>query len=165
MQLHNVLEGALAHAKKSLAACFVFFLFANLLNLVPAFYMLNVYDKAVASTSLLTLTSLSIIALVMFVMLFAMEALRSRLLVGISAGFDRNVAPELYQKHITPSMLEGPGLLFSPFKTCWLCASSLLEMVSLPCSTPVASGLPSGHVSFTLLRWIGVASSRWFSSV
>lgn len=98
MQLHNVLEGALAHAKKSLAACFVFSLFANLLNLVPAFYMLNVYDKAVASTSLLTLTSLSIIALVMFVMLFAMEALRSRLLVGISAGFDRNVAPELYQR-------------------------------------------------------------------
>ena len=39
---------------------------ANLLMLVPAFYMLNVYDKAVGSNSLPTLLMLSIVTAIMF---------------------------------------------------------------------------------------------------
>ena len=98
MELHDVFARSLAHVKKSLVACFVFSLIANLLNLVPIFFMLNVYDKAVGSSSMLTLWSLSIFVAVMFFILFVMEALRSRLLVGISAEFDRIAAPELFHR-------------------------------------------------------------------
>lgn len=98
MELPQVLSDALRLCRESLVAAFVFSLFANLLNLVPALYMLNVYDKAVTSGSVSTLWSLTIFAAVMFVMLFVMEALRGRLLVAISARIDGVVGPELYQR-------------------------------------------------------------------
>jgi len=98
MDLPQALIDALRLCKQSLIACFVFSLFANLLNLVPAFYMLNVYDKAVGSGSVYTLWSLTIFAAAMFIMLFVMEALRGQLLVAISARLDRRVSPELYQR-------------------------------------------------------------------
>lgn len=98
MQLPQALSDALQLCRESLVAAFVFSLFANLLNLVPALYMLNVYDKAITSGSVYTLWSLTIFAAAMFGMLFVMEALRGRLLVAISARLDGVVGPELYQR-------------------------------------------------------------------
>ncbi|MDA0891146.1 MAG: ABC transporter transmembrane domain-containing protein, partial [Proteobacteria bacterium] len=98
MQLPQALSDALQLCRESLRACFIFSLFANLLNLVPAFYMLNVYDKAVSSGSVYTLGSLTIFAAAMFIMLFVMETLRGQLLVAISARIDGVVGPELYQR-------------------------------------------------------------------
>ena len=43
--------------------------------LIPAFYMLNVYDKALGNNSTSTLAALSLIAGTLFVLLGVLEAL------------------------------------------------------------------------------------------
>ena len=50
--------------------------------LVPAFFMLNVYDKAIGANSLPTLAVLSLITLLMFLGLAVMEVVRARMLAN-----------------------------------------------------------------------------------
>lgn len=83
--------------KLSLLAAAAFSGMANLLMLVPAFFMLNVYDKALGGNSLSTLAVLSLITLLMFAGLAAMEALRSRMLVAISRKIDKLIGPLVYE--------------------------------------------------------------------
>lgn len=83
--------------RDSLIAAAVFSGIANFLMLVPAFFMLNVYDKAIGANSLSTLTVLSLITLFMFAGLAAMEVLRSRMLVAISRKMDKLIGPLVYQ--------------------------------------------------------------------
>ena len=83
--------------QQSLIAAAVFSGIANLLMLVPAFFMLTVYDKAIGANSLPTLAVLSLITLVMFFGLAAMEVARSRMLVSIGLKIDKLVAPLVYE--------------------------------------------------------------------
>jgi ATP-binding cassette, subfamily C, bacterial EexD len=83
--------------RQSLIAAAVFSGIANLLMLVPAFFMLNVYDKAIGSNSLPTLAVLSLITLFMFLGLAAMEVVRSRMLVAIGRKMDKLVGPLVYE--------------------------------------------------------------------
>ena len=83
--------------QQSLIAAAVFSGIANLLMLVPAFFMLTVYDKAIGANSLSTLAVLSLITLLMFLGLAAMEVARSRMLVAIGLKIDKLVAPLVYE--------------------------------------------------------------------
>jgi ATP-binding cassette, subfamily C, bacterial EexD len=83
--------------QQSLIAAAVFSGIANLLMLVPAFFMLNVYDKAIGANSLPTLAVLSFITLLMFLGLATMEVLRSRMLVAIGRKIDKSVGPLVYE--------------------------------------------------------------------
>ncbi len=83
--------------RESLIAIGLFSCVANLLMLVPAFFMLNVYDKAIGSNSLSTLWVLSAIALLMFCGLAAMEVLRSKMLVAVGTKIDRLISPLVYE--------------------------------------------------------------------
>lgn len=85
------------NCRESLVAVGVFSCVTNLLMLVPAFFMLNVYDKAIAYNSLSTLAVLSVITVFMFIGLAAMEALRSRLLVAVGNKIDHSLAPLVYE--------------------------------------------------------------------
>lgn len=98
MTIANELSTAFGVCKKSVRACLVFSLAANILMLVPPFFMLSVYDKAVASSSLSTLASLSLVAAVMFIILGAMEVLRSRLLISISSRLDKALGVGLHER-------------------------------------------------------------------
>ncbi len=80
-----------------LIAAAVFSGIANFLMLVPAFFMLSVYDKAIGANSLSTLAVLSLITLFMFAGLAAMEVLRSRMLVAISRRIDKLIGPLVYR--------------------------------------------------------------------
>ena len=91
----------------SLVAAAVFSGIANLLMLVPAFYMLNVYDKAVGSNSLPTLLMLSIVTAIMFLGLGAMEATRSRVLVAIGVKLDREVGARVYDATFRQALKRG----------------------------------------------------------
>ncbi len=97
---HSVIDwrGPLkASCQQSLIAAAVFSGIANLLMLVPAFFMLNVYDKAIGANSLPTLAVLSVITLLMFFGLGAMEVLRSRMLIAIARKVDKLVGPLVYE--------------------------------------------------------------------
>ena len=93
----TVIRDALIACRQSFVAVAVFSAVANVLMLTPAFFMLNIYDKAVANNSLSTLWVLSFLAIFLFIVLGAMEALRSRVLVAISSRLDQLLAGELHK--------------------------------------------------------------------
>jgi len=84
--------------KQSLIAVAIFSGVANLLMLTPAFFMLNVYDKAVGSNSMDTLWVLSGLTVFLFLILAAMDALRALVLVKISGRIDQVLASPVYLK-------------------------------------------------------------------
>ena len=71
------LEQALAACKGSFLAVGFFSLFINLLLLVPAFYMLQVYDRVLTSYSITTLVMLTLIMLLLMATYGALEWVRS----------------------------------------------------------------------------------------
>ena len=93
--------------KSSLIAAAVFSGVANLLMLVPAFFMLNVYDKALGSNSLSTLAVLCVLTAVMFLGLAAMEAMRSRILVAIGVKIDRLFGDLVYHTNFQGALKVG----------------------------------------------------------
>ena len=69
--------------KQSLLWVGLFSLFINLLMLVPAFYMLQVYDRVITSGSTSTLIMLSLILVLLLSTLGALEWVRSQILVRL----------------------------------------------------------------------------------
>ena len=95
MDNQMTLGNALRLCKTSFVGVGVFSGIANLLMLVPAFFMLNVYDKAVGNNSLETLWVLSSITVFLFAVLAAMEWVRSRVLVYTSSRLDLMLAERI----------------------------------------------------------------------
>lgn len=96
MVTSNSMREALRLCRNSIIAVGVFSLVINFLMLTPLFYMLNVFDKAVANQSFPTLISLAAIALFLYVLLAIFEWLRSAVLVHIANRLDYSLAPQLY---------------------------------------------------------------------
>ncbi|TXS95881.1 type I secretion system permease/ATPase [Parahaliea maris] len=65
-----------------------FSLAINLLLLTPAFYMLQVYDRVIPSASLPTLLMLTLVVLLLFATIGALEWVRSQILLRTGARFD-----------------------------------------------------------------------------
>lgn len=101
------LKETLDICRRSFVSVGVFSGVANLLMLVPAFYMLNIYDKAVGHNSISTLIMLSIVALFMFVVLGIMEVVRSKVLVAISTRIDKAISPRLYDITFESAVVSG----------------------------------------------------------
>ncbi|UJS24338.1 type I secretion system permease/ATPase [Thiothrix winogradskyi] len=66
----------------------VFSFFINMLFLTPSIYMLQVYDRVVASRSESTLVMLTVIVAVLFAVMAILEFVRSRILARISTRMD-----------------------------------------------------------------------------
>ena len=105
---YSELKDGLKICRESLFATAVFSGVSNLLMLAPAFFMLNVYDKAVAFQSLPTLWVLSAVTLFLFLMLAAVETVRSWMLVHISSRLDRELAPIIYDETYHNAVRLGP---------------------------------------------------------
>ena len=97
----------IALCKRSLIAVAVFSGVANLLMLTPAFFMLNVYDKAMSSNSQSTLWMLSILAFFLFIVMACMEVLRSRVLVVVSSRIDKALGPTIYRATMQSELRSG----------------------------------------------------------
>ena len=74
------------------------FLFAvsgiiNLLALTGAFYMLQIYDRALGSASIPTLLALSALAIGLYLFQGLFDILRSQILIRVGARLDRKIAP------------------------------------------------------------------------
>ena len=82
-------------------AVFVF-LFAmsgiiNILALTGAFYMLQIYDRALTSGSVPTLLAISILAIGLYFFQGLFDIIRSQILVRVGARLDRKIAPMAHQ--------------------------------------------------------------------
>jgi type I secretion system ABC transporter, PrtD family len=80
-------------------AVFLFFMsgIINILALTGAFYMLQVYDRALTSASMPTLLAISLLAVGLYFFQGLFDMLRSQILVRIGARLDRQVAPLAHQ--------------------------------------------------------------------
>ncbi|MDC9825807.1 type I secretion system permease/ATPase [Devosia sp. ZB163] len=65
----------------------------NILALTGAFYMLQIYDRALASGSIPTLVALSVLAIGLYLFQGLFDVVRSQVLVRVGARLDRKFAP------------------------------------------------------------------------
>jgi ATP-binding cassette subfamily C exporter for protease/lipase/ATP-binding cassette subfamily C protein EexD len=88
-------SGALA---RYFAYAAVFSFAINVLLLVPALYMLQVFDRVLASRSEETLAMLSVGALVALAMMALLDVLRAQLLAACGLALDRKLGPEVMRR-------------------------------------------------------------------
>jgi PrtD family type I secretion system ABC transporter len=74
----------------------LFSLFTNLLVMASPLYMLQMYDRVLASRSVETLISLTVITTALLLTLGALDLLRGRLLIRAGALFTERLAPRLF---------------------------------------------------------------------
>ncbi|WP_416740221.1 type I secretion system permease/ATPase [Pseudomonas sp. NFX71] len=101
------LENALAVCKGSFLSVGFFSFFVNLLMLVPSFYMLQVYDRAVGSGSLSTLLMLTLIMLLLMITLGGLEWVRSRIMVRISTRLETLLGQRLFDASFKQALNTG----------------------------------------------------------
>ena len=86
-----------AHARFFLAAG-LFSLVINLVLLAPSLYMLQVFDRVLATRSVETLLMLSLITGGALLLMFALDLVRGRLLALLGALFERTVGRRTLQQ-------------------------------------------------------------------
>jgi ATP-binding cassette subfamily C protein EexD len=101
------LEHALTLCRSSFISVGFFSFFVNLLMLVPSFYMLQVYDRAVGSASVPTLVMLTLIMLLLMSTMGALEWVRSRIMVRISTRLEVLLGQRLYDASFRQALQSG----------------------------------------------------------
>ncbi|MEO0618513.1 MAG: type I secretion system permease/ATPase [Pseudomonadota bacterium] len=81
--------------KKALRSVMVFSLFVNLLMLTGPFFMLQVYDRVLASRSLPTLVALCILVVALYFFMALLDVLRSRIVARAGLRLDDQLAPRV----------------------------------------------------------------------
>jgi ATP-binding cassette subfamily C protein EexD len=99
------LRRALAACRGSFLTTAFFSLFVNLLMLVPALYMLAVYDRVLQSGSESTLLMLTVITVFLFLVLGGLEWMRSRILVATSARLDDQLGERTFGAIFAQSLI------------------------------------------------------------
>ena len=74
----------------------LFSMVANVLMLTPTLYMLQVYDRVLASQSELTLIAMSLLTLFLFAVMAFAEWMRSRLLVSAGVRLDEQLSTQVF---------------------------------------------------------------------
>ena len=90
------LRAVLQASRNSFLYTGLFSAFINLLLLVPALYMLQVYDRVLASGSAMTLLVLTLLVVGLYAIMGALELVRSRILVRTSTRLDMALNGRLF---------------------------------------------------------------------
>lgn len=90
------LQGALLSMRRFFIVAGVFSFFINGLMLVPAIYMLQVYDRVLNSRNEMTLLMITLITVGLFALLGALEWVRSQLLVRASVRLDERLNDRVF---------------------------------------------------------------------
>lgn len=98
IELPKDMAEAVEACRPHFIAAAVFSLFINLLFLAPAIYMLQVYDRVVATGGKTTLLFVTIALAVSLLALSALDAIRNRLLVRASMRLDAILAPKILRR-------------------------------------------------------------------
>jgi ATP-binding cassette subfamily C protein EexD len=98
---------ALARCRQSFAAVAVFSCGINVLFLVPAIYMLQVYDRVLTSGSQATLLMLTLIVLFLLATLGTLEWVRTQIMVRVSQRLDALLGERLFDLSFRQSLASG----------------------------------------------------------
>ncbi|KUJ75891.1 peptidase [Thiomicrospira sp. XS5] len=102
------IQKALLSVKHSFISIGVFSFFINILMLVPALYMLQVYDRVVTSRSEETLVMLTLIVVWLFMTMGVLEFIRSRILIRVGNRLDQYMNVNLFASMFDRTVKE-PG--------------------------------------------------------
>lgn len=103
------LQKALRLCRDSFLTAGFFSLFINALMLVPAIYMLQLYDRVITSGSESTLLMLTIIVVILFITMGLLEWVRSRILIKIGTRIDILLNSRLYGATFKNALTTGDG--------------------------------------------------------
>lgn len=98
------LRAVLQASRNSFLYTGLFSAFINLLLLVPSLYMLQIYDRVLASSSDMTLLVLTLLVLGLYLVMGALELVRSRILVRVSARLDMALNSRLFEAMFTANL-------------------------------------------------------------
>ncbi|MBU3014249.1 type I secretion system permease/ATPase [Poseidonibacter lekithochrous] len=93
---YSELKETISKAKKSIIMVGFFSMFINLLMLVPPLYMLQLYDRVVASRSESTLIMLTLIVVILFITMGLLEVVRSRVLIKFGNKFSNLLSDRVF---------------------------------------------------------------------
>ncbi|BBP45136.1 peptidase [Thiosulfatimonas sediminis] len=102
------IQKALGSARSAFMSAGFFSLFINLLMLVPALYMLQLYDRVITSRSEDTLYMLTLIVVILFITMGILEFIRSRILIRVGNKLDTYLNENLFSAMFKRSVNE-PG--------------------------------------------------------
>lgn len=105
----SILRDALNACRKHIGYVLLFSAALNLLYLAPSIYMLQVYDRVLASGALLTLLYLTLVLIASLVTLAFLDATRVRLLASMAKRLDRLVAPQVLLAALTREGRQAAG--------------------------------------------------------
>lgn len=98
IELPESMAAAVRACRPHFVAVAVFSLFINVLFLAPAIYMLQVYDRVVATGGKATLFYITVALAIALLTLSALDAIRNRLLVRASLRLDALLAPQIVKR-------------------------------------------------------------------
>ncbi|QBE64616.1 type I secretion system permease/ATPase [Pseudoduganella lutea] len=96
LTVRNEIEQALLGFKKTFYTVGAFSAITNLLMLVPSLYMLQVYDRVLQSRNEYTLLMLTVLMLGAYMLMSALELMRSFVLIRVGARFDMHLNKRVY---------------------------------------------------------------------
>jgi len=102
------LQEALGQCKSGFYSAGFLSFFINILMLVPALYMLQIYDRALGSRSMETLWMLTLIVVFLFIAMGLMQIARSAILVRLGSAMDVSMNSKLFASMFKQSVNE-PG--------------------------------------------------------
>ncbi len=105
----NEISEALAGFKKAFRNVGVFSAVINMLMLMPALYMLQLYDSVLTSRNEMTLLMLTLIMLGAYIFMAALEFVRSFVLIRVGAKLDLELNKRVYTAAFEQSLKQGDG--------------------------------------------------------
>lgn len=159
-------------------ASFVLTFFIELSAIAPILYMLNTYDRVVSSRSLVTLASITVVLVVLYLFVGLLEWIRTQILVRLALKLDWELAPDVFDaayrsqlrnKDVNIHQLLGDLLSFKQFMT----AGPALALMELPLAfvfVLVGFAMHPVLAAFTLASIVVLMAStylhqRWTASV
>ncbi len=104
---HPTLRAALQASTASFISVGFFSFFINLLMLTGPLFMLQIYDRVLASRSLPTLTVLFILVAGLYIIMGILEFVRSRILARIGAQVDQRLSKQVFDGSMQYSLRTG----------------------------------------------------------
>ncbi len=109
VQTKTEIAQVLSGFKSTFITVGVFSAISNLLMLVPSLYMLQVYDRVLASRNELTLLMLTLMMLGAYLFIAGLELIRSFILVRVGAQFDMKLNKRVYTAAFEQNLKQAGG--------------------------------------------------------
>lgn len=105
----NEIEQVLLGFKRTFYTVGIFSAITNLLALTPSLYMLQVYDRVLGSRNEITLLMLTLMMLGAYLLVAALELIRSFVLVRVGAHFDMQLNKRVYTAAFEQNLKQSGG--------------------------------------------------------